>query len=146
MNAYSPRRQSKQWLDGDCPREILAIYYDKREPSDPYTIFYTCVEGSGLNRSLTYVGADESGRGFHGELRIADAAAFRYRNSHRACKWSEVHKPVRDWIIADIKRWKEDEARDNERLDEIETAETNADGDRYDETPVQSIFPDIPDN
>ena len=30
--------------------------------------------------------------------------------------------------------------------DDIDTREYNADGDRYDETPVEGIFPDIPDD
>ncbi len=110
MNEYAPRRQSPRWLDGDCPREILAIYYDKREPSDPYTIFYTGVEKDERDVWFCYAGVSENGQGYHGQLRRYETQSFRYRNAHRARKWSEVHKPVRDWILADIK-WMKGEDR-----------------------------------
>lgn len=102
MNAYSPRRQSKRWLDGDCPREILAIYYDKREPCDPYTIFYAELLGDGRRASIGYIALDENGRYFHGELAVYETAAFRYRNAHRACKWTSLPEAVRKAVKADI--------------------------------------------
>lgn len=102
MNAYSPRRQSKRWLDGDCPREILAIYYDKREPSDPYTIFYTELLGDGRRASIGYIALDERGAHFHGELPVWETVRFRYRNAHRARKWTDLPETVRKAVIRDI--------------------------------------------
>lgn len=106
MNAYAPRRQSKRWLDGDCPRAILALYYDKREPSDQYTVFYAepLCGTSPADMSLQYVGLSAAGMGYHGELKAYQTAEFRFRNAHRACKWTSLPKPVRDWILADIKK------------------------------------------
>lgn len=105
MRDYSPRRQSKRWLDGDCPREILAIYYDKREPCDPYTIIYAEPDKDDRDYWFTYAGLSEDGMGYHGQLRRHEMQGFRDRNKNRARKWSEVHAPVRGWILADIRSW-----------------------------------------
>jgi hypothetical protein len=106
MNAYSPRRQSKRWLDGGCPREILAIYYDKREPSEPYTIFYAALQcpEDGRRSSLVYIGLDESGRYSHGELPTWEVAQYRYHNAHRARKWTDLPEAVRKAVRRDIAR------------------------------------------
>jgi hypothetical protein len=105
MNAYAPRRQNKRWLDGDVPREVLAIYRDKREPSEPYTIFYAELQGSGdgLRDSLVYIGLSDSGRYSHGEMPAYQVAEYRFRNAHRAFKWSELPAAVRKAVKGDIK-------------------------------------------
>lgn len=104
MNAYSPRRQSKRWLDGDCPREILAIYRDKREPSEPYTVFYAALQRpeDGRGSGLVYIGLDEYGRYSHGELKAYQVAEYRFRESHRACKWTDLPEAVRNAVKNDL--------------------------------------------
>jgi hypothetical protein len=104
MNAYAPRRQNKRWLDGDVPREVLAIYRDHREPSEPYTIFYAELQGSGDGRrdSLVYIGLSETGWYSHGEMPAYEVAEYRFRNAHRAAKWSELPAAVRRAVKADI--------------------------------------------
>src|SRR3954469_22429677 len=98
---YRPRRQSPRWLDGDCPKEVLAIYDNggtaKRNGSiDRYTIMYVPPVGQ---EWIEYLGAstdpfDPRGFGQHGELSRADAAGFRYRSAHQACKWSDLPADV----------------------------------------------------
>jgi hypothetical protein len=110
MNAYSPRRQNKRWLNGDCPREILAIYRDKREPSEPYTIIYAelqCPE-AGRRSSLVYIGLSEDGRYSHGEFPASTVGEYRYRNAHRACKWTDLPAAVQVAVIRDIAEDKAD--------------------------------------
>jgi hypothetical protein len=109
MNAYAPRRQSKRWLDGDVPREVLAIYRDHREPSEPYTIFYAELQGTGDGRrdSLVYIGLDESGRYSHGEMPAWQVAEYRFRNAHRAFTWTGLPAAVRQAVLNDIKEEKD---------------------------------------
>ena len=104
MNAYAPRRQNKRWLDGDVPREILAIYRDKREPCEPYTIFYAELQGSGVGQrdSLVYIGLSETGRYSHGEMPAYQVTEYRFRNAHRACKWTDLPEAVRKAVKRDI--------------------------------------------
>lgn len=104
MNAYAPRRQNKRWLDGDVPREILAIYRDKREPCEPYTIFYAELQRpeDAYRSSLVYIGLTEDGRYSHGEMPAYQVAEYRVRNAHRACKWTDLPKAVRNAVRKDI--------------------------------------------
>lgn len=111
MNAYAPRRQSKRWLDGDVPREVLAIYKDHREqePAEPYTVFYAALQrpDDGMMSGLVYIGLRESGAYSHGEMPAWQVADYRYRNAHRACKWTDLPEAVRKTVKADIKWAKE---------------------------------------
>ena len=105
MNAYAPRRQSKRWLDGDCPREVLAIYRDKREEYEPYTIFYAALQRpeDGCYSGLVYIGLSELGSYAHGEMPAYRAAEYRFRNAHRACKWTDLPKAVQSVVKKDLK-------------------------------------------
>lgn len=109
MAEWRPRRQSPRWLDGDCPREVLAIYDNggmrtrsRYGSVDRYTIMY--VPGKGQDW-IDYFGCspdpyDPRGVGIHGELSRSQAAQYRYRAAHQACKWTDlppdVQKAVRD--------------------------------------------------
>jgi hypothetical protein len=44
MARYTPRRQAKKFLDGDCPKEVLAIFDNGGKTFDRYTVIYTHVE------------------------------------------------------------------------------------------------------
>jgi hypothetical protein len=105
VNAYSPRRQSKRWLDGDVPREVLAIYRDKREPFEPYTVFYATLQcpEDGRTSGLVYIGLAEHGSYAHGEMPAYQVAEYRFRNAHRACKWTDLPEAVRKAVINDLK-------------------------------------------
>jgi hypothetical protein len=104
MNAYSPRRQSERWLDGDCPHGVLAIYRDRRESLEPYTVFYAALQTHRTGHpSLVYIGLTEAGAWSHGEMPAYAAAEYRFRNAHRACKWTELPEAVRNTIRNDLK-------------------------------------------
>lgn len=104
VNAYAPKQQNKRWLDGDCPREILAIYRDHREPCEPYTVFYAELQGTGdgLRDSLVYIGLSEYGSYAHGDMPAHQVAEYRYRNANRACKWTDLPEAVRKAVKRDI--------------------------------------------
>ena len=87
------------------PREVLAIYKDHREPSEPYTIFYAALQRpeDGYQSSLVYIGLDEYGRYSHGEMPAYQVAEYRFHNAHRACKWTDLPEAVRKAVKADIK-------------------------------------------
>jgi hypothetical protein len=108
MRQYSPRRQSKRWLDGDCPKGVLAIYYDRREPSEPYTVFYAeLLPGdTWTGRWLNYAGIREDGRASHGEMRAYQVADYRYRNRHRAASWTSLPEEVKERVRSDLEEEK----------------------------------------
>jgi hypothetical protein len=88
---------------------VLAIYKDKREPSEPYTIIYAELQGTGegLRDSLVYIGLSEDGSYAHGEFFAYEVAEYRYRNAHRACKWTDLPEAVRKAVVNDIKEEEE---------------------------------------
>ncbi len=110
MNAYRPRRQSSRWLDGDCPRGVLAIYDNggpgKRNGSvDRYTIFYANAWQDTDN--VTWIGYLSSGddpRGCsgHDEMRAHQVADYRYRARHQAARWSDLPASVRAVVAYDL--------------------------------------------
>ena len=107
MRDYQPRRCGKRWLDGDCPREVLAII-DNPEYHDRYTIIYADVEtvkyedSPRVERWLTYLASTESGGVYHGELQAHEVAAYRYRNKHRYTRWTDLPEAVRNAVRRDI--------------------------------------------
>jgi hypothetical protein len=107
MREYTPRRQSRRWLDADCPRGVLAIY-DNPTTADRYTVFYA-EPISGTRYADTHIGYrgmsedpfHPQGVGMFGELDAHAAAAFRYRNRHRACRWSDLPERVKQCVRQD---------------------------------------------
>lgn len=108
MHAYTPRRCSKRWLDGDCPREVLAII--EAAPSDPaperYDVIYAELitsHGNGLREEwLGGFSLSEHGAGSHFELRAHEMAAYRYRMKHRYAKWSTLPDAVKNAVRRDL--------------------------------------------
>ena len=108
MRNYSPRRQSKRWLDADCPADVLAIFDDPRTV-DRFTIFYRdpiCGD-TYANMYLGYVGASEypfhpQGFGQHGEMQAHEVAQYRYANGHRKAKWSSLPDDVKQLVRQDL--------------------------------------------
>ena len=97
------RRQSKRWLDTDCPKGVLAIYDDPRT-IDRYTVFY--VEPV-IDDVLCYVAMNAApfhpqGFGQHGELRRHEVASFRYRERNRACRWSDLPADCKRLVLQDL--------------------------------------------
>lgn len=104
---YAPRRQSKRWLDKDCPQGVLAIY-DNPKYCDRYTVIYAApVCGTTYaDMSLGYRGMSAhpthpQGIGLYGEFTAHQAAQFRYANRHRACRWSDLPPDVQAVVRRD---------------------------------------------
>jgi hypothetical protein len=109
MSDYTPRRCSKRWLDGDCPREVLAIIDHGPKSSDRYDVIFTDVqqvayEGSSrIEKWLQGVSITESGAFCdHFELRAHEVAAYRYRMKHRYARWSDLPEAVKSAVRSDI--------------------------------------------
>jgi hypothetical protein len=107
---YKPRRQSSRWLDGDCPKGVLAIYDNRGQTADRYTVFYADpVAGTTYtDMYLGYRNMSENpfhpqGVGIYGELLAHQAASFRYSQRHRACKWTDLPERVRACVLQDLK-------------------------------------------
>ena len=120
MNAYTPRRCSKRWLDGDCPPEVLAIIRHPHTDGGTYDVIYTDVQTVQYEHShrveqwLEGFSIAVSGAGIeHFELQAHQVAAYRYRFKHRYAKWSTLPDAVKDAVrrdIADAKKWTEENA------------------------------------
>lgn len=115
MAAYKPRRQSKRWLDEDCPPGVLAIY-DHKQFGDRYTVFYTnpvC----GTTYADMYIGFramsenpyHPQGIGIYDDMPAHKVANYRYASRHRAAKWSSLPDAVKRCVLQDLKE--EEEAR-----------------------------------
>lgn len=108
MNTYKPRRASKRWLDADCPQGVLAIF-DNPNFCDRYTVFYREIYG-GEGRKGYMFGRSASACPFHPqgigqtiEMRPHEVSAYRYANSHRACRWSALPEDVKKCVRQDLK-------------------------------------------
>lgn len=105
---YRPRRAAKQWLDGDCPKGVLAIF-DQETFFDRYTIIYrepVCGSTFG-DVVLSYVAASKDpfhpqGFGQHGELTAADVVSFRARYRRSQTRWSALPDGVKTLVRSDL--------------------------------------------
>ena len=107
MNGYTPRRQSARWLDGDCPRGVLALYDNGGKTFDRFTVFYADpVPGPGGPRigglGMSTDPFHPQGLGCSFEYEAHEVAAYRYRASHDAVKWSDLPPRVKECIRADL--------------------------------------------
>lgn len=101
-----PKRARTQWLDGDCPAGVLAIYDNGGKTWDRFTILYMPEPGS---EWLTYLAASEhpsdpQGFGQHGEMTTWDARAYRYRatQGRESAKWSTLPEDVKRAVRQDL--------------------------------------------
>jgi len=92
-NRYAPRRCGARWLDGDCPREVLAIIDHGTNELERFDVIYAEVLENGRDQWLTYFSLNEHGAGYHGELKAHQVAAYRYRFKHRYTTWSVCRMP-----------------------------------------------------
>lgn len=113
MSGYRPRRQNARWLDGDCPAGVLAIYDNgglavASGSFDRYTVFYVPPEPlDDRGGWVSYLAASEDpfaphGFGQHGEMPAYQVAAYRYRASHDAARWSDLPPAVQRAVRADL--------------------------------------------
>jgi hypothetical protein len=108
MTAYSPRRQSKKFLDGDCPPGVLAIYDNGGKTWDRYTVVYReRVTGTTYADTwLWYRGMSEhpssaQGFGVSSEITAYDLAGYRRRAYRESAKWSSLPPDVQATVRAD---------------------------------------------
>lgn len=109
--SYTPRRQTKRWLDGDCPSRVLAIYDNKGQSFDRYTVFYVPSkeereENPNRGMWIGYRAMSEnpfspSGFGIYDQMEAYKVADYRYRVKHQACKWSDLPKDVQKAVRQD---------------------------------------------
>jgi len=115
MRQYTPRRANKRWLDGDCPRGVLAIF-DHPDSTDRYTVFYAepiRVDGEVWiwYRGMSADPFSAKGISIAAEMRAHEAARFRYRVKHRAAKWSNLPEDVQAIVRRDLEEmetWPDD--------------------------------------
>jgi hypothetical protein len=88
---------------------VLAIYDDGPKTADRYTIFYaTPVCGTTYaDMRLGYRGMSKhpthaQGFGMYGDMPAYEVAAYRFRNAHRACRWTDLPQEVRDVVLRDL--------------------------------------------
>jgi len=104
---YTPRTQSKKFLDGDCPSGVLAIYDNGGTSFDRYTVFYKPSEPVDYGYGwISYRGMSESpasaqGFGIYGEMKAYEAAAYRNRVYRESAKWSSLPDAVKDCVRRD---------------------------------------------
>lgn len=103
MSAYTPRRCSKRWLDGDCPAGVLAIM-DHPKEIDRYDVFYSDLYAADAPRGpwLSFISLTEDGAYHHGEMPAHEVAAYRYRMKHRYAKWSDLPDAVKNVVRRDL--------------------------------------------
>ena len=106
---YHPRRQSKRWLDADCPTGVLAILDNKGQSADRYTVIYA-KPTTGTTYADMYLGYrgmssnpfHPQGVGMYGEMRAHEVAAYRYRCKHHYATWSSLPDDVKRCVLQDL--------------------------------------------
>jgi hypothetical protein len=102
-----PRRCSSRWLDGDCPKGVLAILDNKGASADRYTVFYAQPYGEDdsyiWGRAMSAAPFHPQGVGLSIELRTWEVAAYRYRNKHHYAKWSSLPEDVKQCVRQDLR-------------------------------------------
>jgi hypothetical protein len=104
--AYSPRRATARWLDGDCPQGVLCILDSGPRTNDRWTVVYAdpVRAGTFAQTVLGYRGMCDSpsspqGVGMYGEADAYDVAAMRRR--FRSAKWSALPEAVKRVVRSD---------------------------------------------
>jgi len=108
---YKPRRQTARWLDGDCPKGVLAIFDAGPEWGDRYTVFYTEPVVNPRNSMhgmvIGFRGMSENpfhpqGVGMYGELEAWQLVIFRQRASKQKCRWTDLPDKVKACVRQDL--------------------------------------------
>lgn len=104
-----PRRCSKRWLDGDCPKEILCILDHPRE-RERFDVFYADAYAADapFGPWVGFVCSTEDGAYYHGEMPAHEVAAYRYRFKHRYARWSDLPDAVKAVVRRDIEMMNND--------------------------------------
>ena len=110
---YSPRRQSKRWLDGDCPAQVLAIMDNGGKSHDRYTVFYVPTKADkeeyphrGMPigyRAMSDIPASPTGFGIYDEMEAYKVAEYRYLFKNHYATWSSLPEDVKFIVRSDCK-------------------------------------------
>lgn len=119
--SYSPRRQSKRWLDGNCPAEVLCIMDNKGKTFDRYTVFYVPSKAEREERphrgmfigyrAMSENPSSPNGFGIYEEMEAYKVAEYRYRAKHEYATWSSLPKAVKETVLRDCKELRELEGK-----------------------------------
>lgn len=99
--AYAPRRAGKRWQE-QAPEYVLDCFDDGPDRfHDRYTVLLggSMYEPS-LNRGCMYLGLNEGGGSYFGELDFA--APYRYHAGHKRVRWLDLPEAVRCAVIARV--------------------------------------------
>jgi hypothetical protein len=106
---YRPRRASKQWLDGDCPKGVLMIFdhedfFDRyiiicREPVTGSTLGDMCIQYLSFN-DLTH----PQGSGQRGEMTAVRLLWYRAKYRRKQTRWSDLPENVKQLVRQDLER------------------------------------------
>jgi hypothetical protein len=104
---YQPRTQSEKFLDGDCPKGVLAIYDNGGKTFDRYTVFYKPTEPlKDIYAPIGYRGmsehpSDPQGFGQYGEMAAWEAREYRSSIYRDSCKWTDLPEDVQRCVRND---------------------------------------------
>lgn len=99
--SYTPRTQSKKFLDGDCPAGVLAIYDNGGKTFDRYTVFYKPTEPQDYTRGyIGYRGMSESpsspqGFGIYDTMTPFQARQYRGGIYRESARWTDLPEEVK---------------------------------------------------
>lgn len=104
---YTPRAQSKKFLDGDCPAGVLAIYDNGGQTFDRYTVFYKPTEPQHYTRG--YIGfrgmseypSSPQGFGIYDEMAPFEARQYREASYRHSARWTDLPEAVQATVIRD---------------------------------------------
>lgn len=109
---YRPRRQSKRWLDADCPQGVLCILDNRGQSADRYTVIYSEIygckpgreyeDGYMMGRGMSEAPSHPQGVGMSFEMRPHEVAAYRYRQKHHYATWSSLPEAVKACVRRDL--------------------------------------------
>lgn len=115
--SYTPRRQSNRWLDGDCPKEVLAVMDNGGKTFDRYTVFYVPTKamreeyphrGMWIGfRGMSERPSSPNGFGIYEEMEAYKVAEYRYRAKRDYATWSSLPKEVQDVVRRDCKEFRD---------------------------------------
>jgi len=108
---YIPRTQSKKFLNGDCPKGVLAIYDNGGDTFDRYTVFYKPTEPlEDIRGEIGYRGMSEhpfsaQGFGIYDSMPAHQARAYRSSVYRHSCKWTDLPEDVQKAVRNDCSGW-----------------------------------------
>lgn len=85
-----PRRAGARWREG-APSYIVDCFDSGDRFYDRYTVFVLPAEEG----SVMYLGVGDDGGTCFGEMKLYEAASYRYCSGHKRVKWLDLPEKVR---------------------------------------------------